>query len=315
MPGKPLDQALMQDAINQLELNNGNVMQAARSLGIPYETFRHRVWVGQRKGVRPTVQYNPPKPFIKQRLGKMHLIIPDCQIRDGVPTEHLEWIGNYIVEKKPDNVICIGDFGDMPSLSSYSRGKREAEGKRLRKDIDAIVRAQEKLWTPLHNYNRTASNKYEPDKDLTLGNHEYRTEREVEENPRYEGMFSMDDLGFKDFGWKIHPFLKPVDIDGIEYCHYFTSGNMGRPVTSAAALLRERQRSCTMGHVQHTDMAIHKKTQNIALFCGICYLHDEAYLGHQGNSTRRQIIVKHEVDNGRYDPMFVSLKYLEKNYS
>lgn len=98
-------------------------------------------------------------------------------------------------------------------------------------------------------------------------------------------------------------------------CHYFTSGVMGRPVNSAAALLRERLGSATMGHVQHTDIAIHKKTQHMALFCGICYLHDEDYLGPQGNDTRRQIVMKHEVSDGRYDPMFVSLKFLQGRYS
>jgi hypothetical protein len=71
-----------------------------------------------------------------------------------------------------------------------------------------------------------------------------------------------------------------------------------------------------MGHVQHTDMAMHKKTQKIALFCGTAYTHDEDYLGPQGNSQRRQIIVKHEVDGeGHYDPMFVSLGFLRKAYS
>jgi hypothetical protein len=70
-----------------------------------------------------------------------------------------------------------------------------------------------------------------------------------------------------------------------------------------------------MGHVQYTDVAMHKKTQQIGLFCGTCYTHDEDYLGHQGNVQRRQIVVKHEVEDGRYDPMFVSLKFLEKAYS
>jgi hypothetical protein len=34
----------------------------------------------------------------------------------------------------------------------------------------------------------------------------------------------------------------------------------------------------------------------------------KTYLGPQGNATRRQIIMKHEVEDGRYDPMFVSLR-------
>jgi hypothetical protein len=70
-----------------------------------------------------------------------------------------------------------------------------------------------------------------------------------------------------------------------------------------------------MGHVQHTDMAFHKKTQNIAMFAGICYLHDETYLGPQGNQTRRQIVMLHEVEEGKFDPMFVSLRFLQKRYS
>ncbi len=70
-----------------------------------------------------------------------------------------------------------------------------------------------------------------------------------------------------------------------------------------------------MGHVQYCDLAIHKKTQNMGLFCGTAYLHDEQYLGAQGNDQRRQIIMKHEIENGRYDPMFVSLRFLEKAYS
>jgi hypothetical protein len=150
---------------------------------------------------------------------------------------------------------------------------------------------------------------------LTLGNHEYRMEREVEDNPRLEGMFDMGDLGYADNGWTVHDFLEILKLDGVEYSHYFTSGNMGRPVTSAAALLRERQCSAVMGHVQHTDMAFHKKTQNIAMFAGICYLHDEKYLGPQGNQTRRQVVMLHEVEDGKFDPMFVSLRFLQKRYS
>ena len=47
---------------------------------------------------------------------KKHLVIPDCQVKSDVPLENLEWIGRYIVDKKPDVIINIGDFADMPSL-------------------------------------------------------------------------------------------------------------------------------------------------------------------------------------------------------
>jgi hypothetical protein len=69
-----------------------------------------------------------------------------------------------------------------------------------------------------------------------------------------------------------------------------------------------------MGHVQHTDIAVHPKTQATAMFVGTCYLHDEDYLGLQGNSCRRQVVVMHEVIDGLFDHMLVSLNFLERRY-
>jgi hypothetical protein len=315
VPAPPLSDELAQQALDAYEVH-GDYKKAARASNVPDQTFRDRVRTARIRGFRPTVRKDAPRVYTRQRLGRMHLVIPDVQAKQGVPMEHLSWIGNYIVEKKPDVIIQIGDFADMPSLSSYDKGKREAENKRYVKDISAVRQAQEILLKPIDDYNRTHEEKYLPRRVLTKGNHEYRIERDIEENPRYEGRFDDADLGFEDYGWETHDFLEVVKIDGIEYSHYFTTGAKGNPVSTAAALLRERQGSATQGHAQYTDMAIHKKTQRIALFAGICYLHDERYLGPQGNSSRRQIVVKHEVDGeGHYDPMFVSLKFLEKNYA
>lgn len=314
MPNPGLSPEQMQEAINLFE-KHGSYSKAAHAIGIDRKTMENRVNKARLAGRRPTTRRAYIEPTRIERLGRVHMVIPDCQVKPGVPTEHLEWIGNYAVEKKPDVIVNIGDFADLPSLSSYTKGKREAEGQRLARDISCVVHAMEKLLKPIHDYNRTAEVKYTPALHLTLGNHEHRLEREIEDNPRLEGMFHMGDLGYEDNGFIVHPFLEVVNIDGIEYSHYFTSGSMGRPVTSAAALLRERQCSATMGHVQHTDMAFHKKTQNIGLFCGIAYLHDEPYLGPQGNVTRRQIVMKFEVEEGRYDPLFVSLNFLRKKYS
>jgi hypothetical protein len=311
----PLD--LQQQALDLVELY-GTGRKARNALGTdlpPERTIDHRAKTARLNGLKPTVRKDAPRVYNKERLGRMHLVIPDVQAKAGVPLDHMEWIGNFIVEKKPDVIIQIGDFADMPSLSSHSK-PLEKEGQRYLHDIAAVRRAQEKLFKPIDDYNRVNKEKYKPKKVHTKGNHEYRITRMVEELPWLQKKMDETDLGFEDYGWEVHDFLRVVEIDGIEYCHYFTSGVMGRPVSSAAAMLRERQKSCTQGHVQYTDMAIHKKTQNIGLFCGICYLHDEGYLGPQGNNARRQIIVKHEVDGkGHYDPMFVSLNFLRKFYS
>lgn len=245
-----------------------------------------------------------------KRLGKVHCVIPDVQVGPDTPTQHLTWIGNYIAEKRPDVVVQIGDFNDVPSFNLYNVGKVDSEGTRYADDIQAGKDAMGKLVAPFRSIRG-----YKPSMHLTLGNHEYRIIREAEANPRLLKTISIDDLGYEKFGWKVHPFLKIVKIDGIEYVHYFTSGAKGLAVTSAAAILRERHSSGIMGHNQYTDIAIHKKSGHIAMMVGACYTHEEKYLGNQGNTYRRQIVMLHEVRNGIFDPMLVSLNFLKQKYS
>lgn len=313
MPTPPMKPEILQQAIDAEE-HHDTIKSAAASVGLEESTYRRRLERARLLGYKPARphEYTPSQ---RERLGRMHCVIPDVQSKPGVPSDHLTWAGNYIVEKQPDVIVCIGDFWDFPSISHYDKGKLAFEGRRYTHDVDAGRRAMEKFLKPIEDYNRTAKVKYEPRKVFTLGNHEIRISRLVDDNPEYQGKFDLDDLGIKEYGWEMHDFLKVVEIDGVEYAHYFTSGVMGRPVSSAAALLRERQTSATMGHVQYTDHAIHKKTQKRAMFCGTFYQHDEPYLGAQGNSQRRQIIFKHEVKDGNYDLMEVSLAYLKKRYS
>ena len=260
------------EALNLVE-EYGSPYKAIKNGGIkiPRKTLEYRVTRATILGLEPTFKKIKERIYTKQRLGKMHLIIPDTQCKPNVNLDHLEHIGNFIVDKKPDNIIHIGDHWDMPSLSSYDRGKLAFEGRRYVDDIKAGRRGMERLLKPLDDFNRTAKEKYLPKKDFTMGNHEHRIVRFVDENPELLGKLDYGDMGIQDYGWDVHDFLKPITLDGVSYCHFFTSGVMGRPVSSAAALLRERQASAVMGHVQVCDVAIHKKTQQTAIFCGICY--------------------------------------------
>lgn len=75
--------------------------------------------------------------------------------------------------------------------------------------------------------------------------------------------------------------------------------------------------SCTMGHVQDRDIGFARRADGkriTGLFTGIFYTHDEDYLGPQGNGSWKGIWYKHEVKDGEYDEMPVSIDYLEKRY-
>lgn len=241
-----------------------------------------------------------------------HALIPDVQAKHGVSTAFLGRLGAYLAEKRPDRIICIGDFADMPSLSSYDKGKKSFEGRRYIKDIDAAKRAMDALMTPI-----AKARGYSPDLHLTLGNHEHRIERACELQPELAGLMSVDDLTYTRYGWKQHKFLKPVILDGVAYCHYFISGVMCRPITTAAALLTKRHMSCIAGHQQGKQIAYAYKADGstiTGMIVGSCYEHDEEYLGPQGNKHWRGMVMLHEVRGGSFDEMPVSLNYLARKF-
>lgn len=315
MPQQKLKKEQLQEAID-LVAKWGGVTEAAKNSGYSRSTLLHRHMRACSEGLKPTVIRHYPDAKPMHRLGRVHMVIPDIQAKPNVEHDHLEWIANYAIEKRPDVIIQIGDWADMPSLSLYDKGKRCYEGRRYVKDVEAANYSLERFERTLEEYNRNhPEDGYNPQKVLTYGNHEFRIERATQLDASLDGKLTLEDLDFERRGWQCHPFLEVVKIDGIEYSHYFISGSMGRPVSSAAALLKARGRSATMGHVQRMDVSYHPQTQQIGLFAGVCYTHDEDYLGPQGNSCPRQILMKHEVDDGRYDLMAVSLRYLKKRYS
>ncbi len=251
-----------------------------------------------------------------------HFVIPDVQFRDGDDPQFLTNIGKYIVEKQPDVLVCLGDFADMPSLSSYDVGTKSFEGRRYVKDIDAANYGMAALLNPIlaHNARQKANGKkqYRPKMVLTLGNHENRITRAVNLDPKLDGVLSISNLGYGNWGWEVIPFLEVVVLDGIAYSHYFTSGLLGRPVTSAAACLSKKHMSCVQGHQQGLQIATGhtadgKMLQSI--IAGSCYEHNEDYLGPQQNNHWRGCLMLHDVHDGEFDIMPISLKYLNsRNY-
>lgn len=249
-----------------------------------------------------------------------HLFIPDVQAKEGVSLDHLSWIGQYIVDKKPDVIVQIGDFADMPSLSSYDKGKLAFEGRRYKKDIQAATKAMDILLQPLREYNEKQRKdhkaRYNPRMVLTLGNHEQRIERAINSQAELEGLISYDDLPYGD--WEVFDFLEPVFIDGICYTHYMANPFTGNPYGGmAATVLKNVGHSFVVGHAQKLEIATRHLTsgqQQWGIIAGACYLHDEDYKGYQGNLHWRGIIMLHRVKEGSFDPMFVSLDYLRDRY-
>lgn len=255
-----------------------------------------------------------------------HLFIPDPQCKPDVPLDHLRAAGNYIVEKQPDVIINIGDHWDFPSLSQYEqKGSKYWEGKRIREDIDAGLEGMRQLLGPLWNHQKKHSKwkkrPYKPRLVFTAGNHEHRLVKFLEENPQLEGMFGLENLKIEEFGWEYYPFLEPVTVDGITYCHYFCNPDsaMGNPVGGTIEnRLNKLGITFSQGHEQTyktgiTYDALGRPIRGLVL--GAFYQHDEGYRSIQKNRQHwRGIIYKYEVGNGDYLMKEVGLDYLMKNY-
>lgn len=259
--------------------------------------------------------------------GMIHVVIGDTQVKEGVPTDNLRWIGQYIVDQfaGQDDVrlIHLGDHADMPSLSSWDKGKKSMEGRRYRTDIEAANDGWAALNKPLVDYNKarrkSGKKMWQPkSKTFTRGNHEERIEWAVEGDPQLEGVLSFDDLNIAEYGWDVHPFREIVWLDGVAYSHFFYNPYTGKPYggENIQTRLKTIGHSFTMGHQQgrkYGDRFVGKASQH-GLVLGSSYLHDEKYMGPQGHEYWRGIVVCHQVENGSYDPMMVSLEYLCRRY-
>jgi len=250
-----------------------------------------------------------------------HFVLPDVQAKHGNSFDFLRKLGQFVVKKRPDVIVCIGDFADMPSLSSYDAGKKCFEGRRYYLDVEATKLAMQTFMQPIREYQAACiANKkkqYNPRFVLTLGNHEDRINRAINNDAKLDGLISVKDLNYEAMGWEVYPFLEVVNIDNILYSHYFPTGLAGRAAATANAQLAKQHASCISGHQQGLQIATayrgdgHRLTSIIA---GSCYEHNEDYLGKQGNNHWRGALILHEVNNGEFDLMPVSLNYLNKKF-
>lgn len=244
-----------------------------------------------------------------------HLVIPDTQVKPGVPLDYLRWIGRYILDRKPDVVVHLGDHWDMPSLSQWDRGKIQMEGRRYKADVQAGNTGLRLLDEPTVDANRKRRNPYLPRKVLLRGNHEYRILRAVESSPEWEGFVGYHDLDTRD--WEVYDFQVPVEIDGVSYSHYFANPMTGKPQGGQAlTLLKTLGHSYVQGHRQVYEYANRfvKGRKQIGITAGASYPFDEDYKGPQGNAHWRGVLMLHEVEDGSADVMEVSLDYLCRKY-
>lgn len=230
---------------NVMDWENTSVRKIASSLGI-----------GKNSAVKILAHHSELMEE-SDDSGSVHLVIGDAHAAPDQDLSRFSYLGLMIRDINPDVVVCIGDFVDMGSLCSYDRGKKSFEGRRYSEDIESGRRALELLHSPIQKHNSSGYGKgnglfkkCNPRFVYCEGNHEHRIERAKEDNPHLDSM-DLSEVGFEEYGWEVHRFLDIASIDGIDYCHYFTSQNTARAVSgvnAARALIQKRHTSSVCGH-------------------------------------------------------------------
>jgi hypothetical protein len=248
-----------------------------------------------------------------------HICIPDPHAVTGTDNRRAEWIGKLIKDVKPDVVVNIGDMFDMPSLSSYDKGKGSFANRRYKLDIDAGLDFDDKLW-----YATKKAKKKKPRRVFLEGNHEHRLKRMLEYETILEGTVGFKDFRLDDNYTDVVEYkgASPgiISIDGINYAHFFISGVMGRAIggeNHAKSLLLKQHVSSTCGHSHLSDYAMattgHGK-KIMGLVAGVGHNHFEDFAGAANSLWWSGVIIKRAVEDGVYEPQWVSLKTLEKEY-
>lgn len=252
-------------------------------------------------------------------MSKTHLVFGDAHAHPDHNNDRALWLGELIADVRPDVVVNLGDSADMPSLSSYDKGKRGYYGRTYQRDIAAHADFQDKLWAGVRRNKRKL-----PQRIVLHGNHEERIRRAIDCQPELEGTISFRDLELEKYYDEIVPYAgttpSSTTLDGICYAHYFVAGVSGKPLSSehhANAILEKMFVSGTCGHSHTLDYCVRARGDGrkiMGLVAGCFQDYQSDWTGEIQKHWSSGVAIKRNVEDGRYDLEWVSLDRLRKEY-
>jgi len=152
------------------------------------------------------------------------IAIGDTHIRPGSSSDHMRWIGRYVAQARPDNVIQIGDFFDFESCEFHSTPGSASNANRPSFEDD--IGAGEEVADVYHAEVGIGEIKH----DVVLGNHEYRIWRLEELSPNLAGTLTTRlDQFFARYRWRMTPYRHWLFVEGVGFTHVPMT-IMGKPI-------------------------------------------------------------------------------------
>ena len=240
-----------------------------------------------------------------------------------VNNDRFSWMGKFLYDLKPDYVVDLGDGADMRSLNSFDTRKPEAiVSQSYERDVNHYNDSQERLR---HEFVKNKRKK--PAFFGFEGNHEHRIKTAIGHDPRLEGDrfgISFKHLNTNKWFDEYHEYEngapKIYDYDGVDFAHFVTAGNFGRPLAGmhhAYALIQARYKSCIVGHTHKRDLYFKDGVAGkaaIGVVAGSLKGADEGWAGQSNASWWKGCVVLHNIQDGYFEPQFIDLSTIGRNY-
>lgn len=237
--------------------------------------------------------------------------------------ERFTWLSKFLYDLKPDYVVDLGDGADMKSLNSYDTKKPEAVvTQNYERDINCYNDAMERVR---HEF--VKNKRKRPAFFGFEGNHEYRIKTAISYDPRLEGgKYGISPKHLNTSRWfdEYHGYRNGApavhNYDGVDYAHFIGAGNYGRPISGvhhAFGLIQNRYNSCTVGHSHKRSMYFKDGVGGgaaIGLVAGCYKGAAETWAGQANGEWWKGVVIKRNISNGVYEPQFVSLETLRREY-
>lgn len=260
-------------------------------------------------------------------MNKEILVIPDPHVDADQDLSRFAYAGNLIADRRPDRIVCLGDFVTLQSFSFWDmKQMRKMEMVRFAKEMKAGRTALDLLFGPMLSYNekmkRQKARLYKPEVIWCEGNHEDRLERYLDTHAQLEGQLELalpHNLNYAGYPIDVvSPYKEYAIRDGVAYCHVPFNGRA--PVTGvyiAKKALEVMGISVVFGHAhrwQEQDIDRHGAEQIQALCAGCFFEHEDDYVKGTQLTYRRTVVMLHQYAYGRFDPEAISIERLRSEY-
>lgn len=255
--------------------------------------------------------------------GKTAVVFSCAHVDPSVSNERFTWLGEFLYDLKPDYVFDLGDGADMRSLNTFdTRYPQAIVSQSYQADVEHYNDAMERMrWKFRYNKRK------QPVYIGFEGNHENRIKKAIAQDPRLEGSkygISFSHLQTDHWFDEYHEYHNSApaiaDYDGVSYSHYFSSGNYGTATSGmhhAYSIISNRNHSSTCGH-SHKRSLYFKDSAHprpiIGLVAGCFKGAEESWAGQANSEWAKGIFIKRGVEGGVYDPQWISMEALEREY-